>query len=356
MNILHIIFSFNNGGSENLIVDLLNSWENKDDNLYLCIVNNFYDKNLLKKIQNKKVTIITLNREVSGNKIEGMKRLRRIVKKEKINVIHCHSVNVFNYTFLALGFSLKRKYILTIHNDTIYKSLSKVMVLFHKIFLHKITAISESVKESILEKNFPKKKIDIIYNGIDLRKYQREHIFHEKLTLLCVGRMVPQIKGQNILVKALKKITEVYPDIQCIFIGDNPEEHNYIDEMKKLAMQVGVFNNVVFIGNCHDVPREMLKADILIVPSREEGFGLVAIEAMASKIPVIASKTGGLVEIIEDLKTGYLFEKDDSDMLADKILQVLNTDQEKLIEAAFDMVKNRFDIINTVKEMRKSYV
>lgn len=68
MNILHIIFSFNNGGSENLVVDLLNSWNNEKDNLYLCIVNDSYDKELLDKIKNAKITVIMLNRKIGGKK------------------------------------------------------------------------------------------------------------------------------------------------------------------------------------------------------------------------------------------------------------------------------------------------
>lgn len=68
MNILHIIFSFNNGGSENLVVDLLNSWKNKKDNLFLCVVNDFYDEKLLNKIKNRNVKIVKLNRKVGGKK------------------------------------------------------------------------------------------------------------------------------------------------------------------------------------------------------------------------------------------------------------------------------------------------
>ena len=96
----------------------------KKDNLFLCVVNDFYDEKLLNKIKNRNVKIVKLNRKVGGKKTAGMKKLRNIVKKEKIDVVHCHSVNVLNYAFLALGYSFKRKYILTIHNVSIYGTLS----------------------------------------------------------------------------------------------------------------------------------------------------------------------------------------------------------------------------------------
>ena len=355
MNILHIIFSFNNGGSENLVVDLLNSWKNKKDNLFLCVVNDFYDEKLLNKIKNRNVKIVKLNRKVGGKKTAGMKKLRNIVKKEKIDVVHCHSVNVLNYAFLALGYSFKRKYIVTIHNVSIYGILSHKSVLMHKLFLHKITAISEAVKDSIVANGFPDKKIDIIYNGIDLEKYKNEHVAHDKITLLCVGRMVPSIKGQDILIKSLKNIIRNHSNIQCVFAGGNPENKDYISEMKELALQLGVEDYVVFLGDCHNVPEQMAKADILIVPSREEGFGLVVVEGMAAKIPVIATKTGGPTEIIDDFKTGYLVECDNPEELADRICQVISSDQQKLVEEAFEMVNKRFDIVNTIQAMRESY-
>lgn len=355
MNILHIIFSFNNGGTENLMVDLLNSWNNEQDKLLLCIVNDFYDDALLKKITNKRVDILKLNRKPGSSKFNGMRQLREVVKKNKIDIIHCHSANVFNYILLALGYSFRRKYVLTIHNVSVYKALSRSTVFLHKLFLHKITAISESVKESIIRRGFPQNRIEVIYNGIDFHKYRIEHIEHNKTRILCVGRMVPPIKGQDILIRAMKYVSQKRSDVECVFAGGNPENYDYISDMKALALQEGVLKNIEFLGDCHNIPQQMALSDILVVPSREEGFGLVVVEGMASKIPVISTRTGGPSEIIDDRNNGYLVECDNPEALARRILQILDEDQTQVIDTAFKTAYNNYDIHRTGQSMRKAY-
>lgn len=356
MNILHIIFSFNNGGSENLVVDLLNSWNNEKDNLYLCIVNDSYDKELLDKIKNAKITVIMLNRKIGGKKTYGMKKLRKFVKRERIDIIHCHSVNVFNYAFLALGYSFKRKYILTIHNVSIYGTLSKSAILIHNLFIHKITAISETVKNSIIANGFLDRKVDIIYNGIDFSKYSSiERNEHKGKVILRVGRMVPAVKGQDTLIKALKYVREVMPDAYCVFAGGNPENHDYIAEMKEIACKEKVDDYITFLGDCHNVPYQMARADILVMPSREEGFGLAAVEGMASGIPVLVTRTGGLQEIVKNGVNGYLTEADQPKQMADKIIKILSTDQSAITKRAYQIAYEKYDISQTVDLMRKAY-
>lgn len=354
MNILHIIFSFNNGGSENLIVDLLNNW-NGQDKVYLCIVNNFYDQLLLNKIKAKNVEIIKLNRKPGSSRFTGMKELRRIVREKRIDIIHCHSTSVFEYAFLALGFPIRFKYVLTIHNMTVYTTMNKTRVLFHRIFLHKITAISEAVKESICKQGFPARKITVIYNGIDLTKYKRKIWNGTAKQIICIGRMIPKIKGQDILIQAMKKVHEVYPEIICVFVGGDPEGENNIEIMKKLSKDFNLEGVIKFVGNCHNVPKLLAESDLQVVPSREEGFGLVVVEGMATGLPVICSYTGGPIEIIQDNINGYFFEVENANDLAKKIIKVLSSPQKRIIENAYKMVKDRFDIITTVTMMREVY-
>ena len=341
---------------EILVVDLLNSWNNEKDNLYLCIVNDSYDKELLDKIKNAKITVIMLNRKIGGKKTYGMKKLRKFVKRERIDIIHCHSVNVFNYAFLALGYSFKRKYILTIHNVSIYGTLSKSAILIHNLFIHKITAISETVKNSIIANGFLDRKVDIIYNGIDFSKYSSiERNEHKGKVILCVGRMVPAVKGQDTLIKALKYVREVMPDAYCVFAGGNPENHDYIAEMKEIACKEKVDDYITFLGDCHNVPYQMARADILVMPSREEGFGLAAVEGMASGIPVLVTRTGGLQEIVKNGVNGYLTEADQPKQMADKIIKILSTDQSAITKRAYQIAYEKYDISQTADLMRKAY-
>ena len=357
MNILHIIFSFNNGGSENLLINLLNSWQNTNDKLFLCVVNDNYDETLINQLNNE-VTVFKLNRQPGTGKLYGMSQLRKIVKDNEINIVHCHSNNVFKYSVMALfSFKSRIKFYLTIHNESIYPNLTKFEILLHQFFLNKIIAISNSVKKSILLKLPTQNIVSVVYNGIDLKKYEKKkNTQKNKNVILCIGRMVPPIKGQDVLLRALKLSTQDHENLECVFVGGNPENEDNISKLKYLACKLGVYSSVKFLGNCHNIPQLLQQASLLVVPSREEGFGLVAIEGMASYTPVIAAKVGGLTEIIQNGITGYLFEKENYVELAKLIDLVIEKNNDQLVQNAYEVAQNKFNIIRTAIETRNIYL
>ena len=119
---------------------------------------------------------------------------------------------------------------------------------------------------------------------------------------------------------------------------------------------MGISSYVTFLGDCHDVSQQLQQSDILVVPSREEGFGLVAIEGMAAYVPVIASNVGGLAEIIQNGYNGYLFEKENYTELAELILKVMKQDNQELTSNAYKRAFNQFNICRTSEEMRLAYL
>lgn len=354
MNILHLFFSFNNGGAENLVVDILNNWKNNNDRLFLVIVNNNYDCKLLRKIDNE-VTIIKLGRNSGELKFAKMSVLARIIKENKIDIIHCHNNNVFKYALPVIAIS-KGKVILTIHNLSIYKELSFVDIFLQKIFIHRITAISNAVRESVLCRGIQPNKVSVVYNGLDVAKYKSHKNKKEKFRIICVGRMVPQIKGQDILIKAMQVVAKQRKDIECVFVGGNCAEYDYISEMRNLAKKINVEEYVTFLGNRNDVPDILAECDLMVVPSRSEGFGLVVIEGMFAKLPVIASNEGGPAELIKNGETGYLVPCGDWDALGKKILLVLDSDYSDVVEKAYVYAKDNYSVINTVNNMRSVYL
>lgn len=355
MNILHLLFSFNNGGAENLVVDVINAWHT-DDKIILCIINELYDQNLFNKIHNKNIEIVKLHRRPGEKKLVGMKTLRKVILERHIDIVHCHSVSAFEYILLSLGPFHRCKIVLTVHNLSVYRSLSRINILIQKLFINKIIAISKSVQESIVKAGVPNKKIDIIYNGIDPSKYHKSPGGNTTKRILCIGRMIPPIKGQDLLIRAMSHIIEHRKDIECVFIGGNPENHDYISDMKSLSKACGVEQYVSFLGNRHNVPEDLMMADVLVVPSREEGFGLVVLEGMMSKIPVISTNTGGPSELISDGKTGYLVPCNRPDKLADKIMTVLENSDKSIIDTAYKYAIINYSIHRTVRELYKCYM
>jgi glycosyltransferase involved in cell wall biosynthesis len=139
-------------------------------------------------------------------------------------------------------------------------------------------------------------------------------------TLVCVGRLHPS-KGQDVVIRALRQVKETRPDVRIQFIGEGPSR----DHLESLARNLDVAQLCEFTGNLKhvEVMDRMRKAALVIVPSIDEAFGIVNVEALAVGTPVIASKTGGIPEIIRDGIEGLLVPPGDSTAMAASILQLL---------------------------------
>ena len=357
MNNLHIIFSFKNGGSENLLINLLNNWNFKEDKNFLVIINDVYDQELVNLIDKKKCVVYLLKRSEGGKRFHYVNMLREIIVGNEINNLHCHSVDAFYFSLIAT-IGLKVNLYLTIHNLTVYSKMRYFDILVQKLFLKKIIAITNAVKETVLKKGFPDKMVIVIYNGIDLLKFDKPKYEHNEFRILCPGRIVPEIKGQDVLLKALAVLKQNIQNFKCVFLGGDPIGKDNISSLKKMADDLGVSDFVEFAGNSYDVPGFMQDFQFVVVPSREEGFGLVVIEGMAANCVVIGSNVGGIPEIIRDGINGFLFESENITNLVEVLVKALSLDSDiknSLMEQAFNDVSKMYNISTTVENYRKVY-
>lgn len=355
MNIAHVLFSFNNGGIENLVVDLLNNWP-KQDNLLLCIVNKSYDKELFQKITNKNVKIVCLNRPVGGKKWKYLRLLNNELSNFNAEIIHCHSNSIFKFCIPIKIINKNVKLVLHVHDTSIYKKISNLDVFLHRTFASKIIAISQSVKKDIINRGVSEDQIVLIYNGVDFSKFSYIKKVSDSKCVMNVARIIPKIKGQDILIRAMNMIKENRDNIHCVFVGAPPKTHgSFLKELKSEVDNYNLNDIVSFLGNRDDVPKLLNRADVFILPSRYEGFGISIVEAMAAKVPVIATNLEGPKEIIGDNDYGYLFSKNNYQELAQKIIKVLNNDQTELVEKAYDYALLNFSIENMTKKLSNVY-
>ncbi len=166
--------------------------------------------------------------------------------------------------------------------------------------------------------NLSHKKVSVIYNGIEdlgdtgnktvLRGLLR---FHGKL-LVSVGRLVPW-KGFDTLIRLLPKIQKSFPETKLLIIGSGPDA----GMLERLAVEVGVENDVIFAGSLErDILIRYLRAsDVFILNTAYEGFSHLILEAMAIGVPIITTKVGGNVEIVDHAKNGYLVKPNDADAI-----------------------------------------
>lgn len=176
----------------------------------------------------------------------------------------------------------------------------------------------------------PADKVDIIPNGIDYSKFafdfpnglefrRRFAMDHEKIVLF-VGRMVPE-KGAQVLVEAAPKVLSQYRDAKFVVVGKG----GFLPEIKARAAALGIKNKILFTGYVDDAAllRLYRVADVDVVPSLYEPFGIVALEGMGAKLPTVVAETGGLAEIVDHTRTGITTHPGDSKSLAWGIIEVL---------------------------------
>lgn len=162
----------------------------------------------------------------------------------------------------------------------------------------------------------------IVHNGLELPTMPGVRASSEPGTLLVAGSL-SAVKGQDILLRAMPEILRRCPGARCLVAGKDWGDGRFASQLEKLVGDNGLHATVEFLGQRQDIPELIERSACVIVPSRMETFGMVALEAMAQSRPVIASRTGGLPEIVEDGRTGLLVAPDDPQALAHAVIRVL---------------------------------
>lgn len=344
MRIVHLIYSFNTGGSETMLVDIANE-QVKQAEVSIVIINKIYNKQLVEKFDNR-VKVYFIGREESSKNPYPIVKLNILLLKIGSNVLHCHNHNIVP---LLIPF-LRKNAVLTLHDVGIE---IKHFKLYSKLF-----AISDIVKDDI--KNRADLKAIRIYNGIHPEKIQamQDYTTTEIFRIIQVSRLNHLKKGQHIAIEALKILKKNgFDNIKLDFIGEG-ESDQYL---KKLVSDFKLEDQIQFLSNrTRDYIYSKLKDyELLIQPSIYEGFGLTVAEGMAAKIPVLVSNIDGPMEVIDDGKYGYYFESGNPQSLADQLNFIISNynseDMKQKIESAYIRVKNCFDIKETARKYIEEY-
>ena len=182
-----------------------------------------------------------------------------------------------------------------------------------------ITALSNALKEQLLSMGIDDSKITIIPNGVNTSTFtplpprQRENI------ILFVGSLI-QRKGANFLLKAMSLLAPSFPHYRLVIVGDGPQRIT----LQQLAGRLGIDHRVTFTGRLpqDQVKKWMRRAKVFVLPSTEEGMGVVLIEALASGTPVVASKVGGIPDVVTS-DVGILVPPKNGQALADALRGIL---------------------------------
>ncbi len=199
-----------------------------------------------------------------------------------------------------------------------------------------ITAVSEDLKKDTYEHFKVVKDIEVIPNFIDLDRFKKQKKEHFKKAICPDGEKLlvhtsnfRKVKRVDDVVKTFYNLRKELP-AKLLMVGDGPERTH----IEALCRELGTCEDVRFLGKLEAVEEVLSVADLFLMPSEKESFGLAALEAMACEVPVISSNAGGLPELIIDGKCGFLCEVGNVEEMTKKALYILQTENLPLFKAA----------------------
>jgi len=298
------------------------------------------------------------------DRIDFALKANKFLMQNDFDVIHVHLPFAAN-VLITINKKLRDKMVYTIHADEYRLGLSKFLKppVIIKVFqpdlylmkrIRKSVVLNEPLKEKLINKGIKKEKLEVIPNGVNIKEFNsnKEEIEQVKgkygldtTTVMFAGTVTPR-KGVEYLVKSAEILNN--KDVIFLIVGRIDIDKEYARKVINYAKEKNL--KVKFTGF---IPREDIKAlyfacDIFVLPSLEEGHGLVLTEAMASGKPLIGTKIGGIPAQIRDGWNGFLVEPGNEKQLAEKIKYLVENDEErermgknsrKLAEDEFDWKK-----------------
>ena len=208
---------------------------------------------------------------------------------------------------------------------------------------------SSFIRQKLLETGFPESRTHTHYIGVDCRTIRPRADFEETPLILHVARLV-EVKGTRYLLRAFATVARKYDRVQLLIIGDGPLRR----QLHALTASLGMRDRVEFLGAVPHVAvlSWMRKAAMLVLPGirtatgREEGLGMVLLEAAATGLPIVGSRVGGIPECMLEGKTGFLVPERDEDALARRMAELLEDPvrRHRMGAAGRALVEDRFDI------------
>ena len=297
----------------------------------------------------KKIAHLSYNKRSSIH--PGIARsIYKYCKQNQIDLIHVHDSHAHTFAVLsATLFGNNAPIVLTRRVDfPIQKSyLSRWKYNHHSI--KKVVCISKKIKEVLSVDIKQKDNIEVIYSGVDINRFKINikgkdvlrtefNIPNETAIIGNVAALAPH-KDLPTFIKTAEKILNTKKDVHFFLIG---KEDGSEAEVKDLIQQKNLGENITLTGFRNDIPAVLHSLDLFLMTSKEEGLGTSLLDAMAAKIPIVATEAGGIPEIIIDHKTGLTAPIGDSTKLSECCIKILSDKKlrEVLIRQASDFVKS----------------
>lgn len=322
MKILYVITGLGLGGAEKVVADLADQMIAFGHNVKIA----YLTGEILVKPASSDVEIIALGLNSLKDFLIASKKYQRLIKSFRPEIVHAHMVHANIFARLNRTFCPVPKLICTAHSSN---EGGRVRMMAYRLTngLSDVnTNVSQEATQAMVNKGaFTKSNVVTIYNGIDLNKFKNNSrsISEEPstLNLIAVGRFTDAKDYPN-LINAFAILKKNNRAIKLTIVGDGELK----PQIESLIKEFNLDKDITLLGRRSDIAELLSQADIFVLSSKFEGFGLVVAEAMACECYVVATDSGGVAEVMGD--TGYLVPIQNSQALAGALQDTINLSKE----------------------------
>lgn len=330
-NILLLNETSGPGGAETVIFNIA---KNLDRSQYIPRVGLFCDGWFAGHLAQHGIAVDIIHSKKSWD-LTFLKDLMNYCKTNNIDLIHAHLPGANLYGSVA-GRILGIPVICTLHNEMkiagYVERFGSIKRLIIRSLATRYVAVAEYMRQDYITKGkFSPQKMVTIYNGLsdsyaqttfDLDAFKRDIAFHEgEVIITNVANFRPP-KGHRILIEAAHLVHQAAPNVKFLLIGDEGDG-SIIGYVRDRIKEWGLADNVKLLGFRKDVYDILRRSDIFLLASTSEGLPISVVEAMLASKPVVATAVGGLSEIVQSGKTGYLVEPNDPKAMAETLLNLV---------------------------------
>ena len=352
MNIMQVIGGAEKGGSRNHLITLSKELLKKGINVEIvCFTDDIIAQSA--RENNIPVTVFSMK---SIFDIRTIRLLNQHIKKRNPQILHTHGFRANFIGRLAVVFGNGLPVITTVHSSMYYDYSNKLKKIFyHRIekltrsFTYKFIAVSEALKKELEKDGISSNKIKVVYNGLssdfplnkEVTPFLRKELGIDEETpiLISVGRL-ESVKNYQMLLQAFSTLKQDKISFHGVIVGDG----SLLSELKELATSLDIDDSVHFLGFRNDIYELLTEADLFLLTSIMEGFGVVLLEAMAAHTPVVVTQAGGMQEIVKLANNGYDVPVDDIVQFVARIEAIIAQPElkEKLAENGYKALQHYF--------------
>lgn len=329
LKVLHVVLSLGVGGAEKLVYDMVRRLPSDEYSPSVCCLQLVGP--LGEKLEEQGIPVYFRQR-IPGFDWGLIAWLRGIIRRENIDVIHAHQYTPLFFSVMTALLSPRINLVYTEHGRLYPERRRFKRYLLNPLLamrIDHIVSISDSTKQAMARyDNFPARRIQVIQNGVDFANLMPDFDILAKKGSLGVADHNPivgtaarldEIKNIPMMLRAFRLVLEAMPEARLLVAGRGPKEA----DLKKLAAELGISKEVIFIGLRYDLPEIYRLFDIFLLSSHTEGISITLLEAMASGIPTVTTAVGGNPEVVLPGETGYLVPANGEQEMAARILELL---------------------------------